>query len=491
MRRFATLSFLLSLAAAAALPAAADDAQASLELKDCRISAGPAFPSLKARCGTLERPLDPSAPDGETIGINVAVVPALDLEPAPDPVVPLAGGPGQGAVQFYSGYAGAFEALRRDRDILLVDQRGTGKSARMDCPTDEELIEGQYSRETTLAYTRECLEALPHDPRFFTTSVAVTDLEAVRAALGLPALNLYGISYGSRVAQHYARRYPESTRTIVLDGVVPPQLPLGPEIALEAERAVDAIFSRCAESPACSEAFPDVADDFAALTARLDARAVDVELADPVTGRPETIRFGRAELAAAIRLLAYHPRSVAMVPLLVSEAADGYFAPLAAQFMMTLEELSDSLAIGMHNAVMCTEDVPFYDSLRMDRQAISATFIGVTQVDALETICSVWPAGPFDAGLREPLDTELPTLLLSGTADPITPPRYANLAAQGLRRAWLLTQPGQGHGQLAVGCMPRIIAEFVANAGLDEVDTSCMQRAFVMPFMLDFTGPAP
>lgn len=489
MRRYTTLSFLLWLTTS--LPVLAVDGSVTLELEDCRISAGTAFPSLKARCGTLERPLDPSAPDGETIGINVAVVPALNLKPEPDPVVPLAGGPGQGAVQFYSAYAGAFEALRRDRDILLVDQRGTGESARMDCPTDEELIEGQFSRETTLRYTRECLEAVPHDPRFFTTSVAVTDLEAVREALGLPALNLYGVSYGSRVAQHYARRYPEATRTIVLDGVVPPQLPLGPEIAIEAQRAVDAIFARCAESRACSDTFPDVADEFESLRDRLDEQPVEVELPNPVTAELDTVTFGRAELAAAIRLLAYHPRSIAMVPLLVSEAAGGNYAPLAAQFMMTLGELSDALAIGMHNSVMCTEDVPFYGSVRIDRQAVEETYIGIAQIDALAAICSVWPAGPFDEGLREPLDTDVPALLLSGTADPITPPRYANLAAQGLRRAWLLTQPGQGHGQLAVGCMPRIISEFVANAGLDEVDTGCMQQAFVMPFMLDFTGPSP
>lgn len=476
--------------ALAALAASCGSAGA-MDLEDCRISAGPAYPSLRARCGTLERPLDPDDPDSATLPIRVAVVPALDLEPEPDPIVPLAGGPGQGAVQFYSAYAQAFEFLRRNRDIVLVDQRGTGESARLDCPYDESLVEGRYSIEDTLAYTRDCLAALPHDPRWFTTSVAVEDLEAVRVALGYPQFNVYGVSYGSRVAQHYARRYPEATRTIVLDGVVPPQLPLGPEIALEAQKALGDIFARCAESPACGERFPDIAATFAELRAKLARRAVTVNVSHPVTGKFIELRFSDAELAAAIRLLAYHPNTIAMIPLLVSEAADGRYAPLAAQFRMTLEELSSAIAIGMHNSVMCTEDTPFYDSLRIDRQAIAATYIGTAQLDALEAICSIWPAGPFDEGLREPLDTDVPALLLSGTADPITPPRYANLAAQGLRRAWLLTLPGQGHGQLAVGCMPRIIAEFVAQAGLEEVDTGCMSRAFVMPFMLDFTGPAP
>lgn len=463
----------------------------AMDLEDCRISAGPAYPSLRARCGTLERPLDPDDPGSATLPVRVAVVPALNLEPEPDPIVPLAGGPGQGAVEFYSAYAHAFETLRRNRDIVLVDQRGTGESARMDCPFDERLVEGRYSIEDTLAYTRDCLDALPYDPRWFTTSVAVEDLEAVRLALGYPAFNVYGVSYGSRVAQHYARRFPAATRSIVLDGVVPPQLPLGPDIALEAQKALDDIFSRCAEDAACSERFPDIAATFAALKVRLAGRPVTVNISHPVTGKFSEVRFGDTELAAAIRLLAYHPRTIAMLPLLVSEAAAGNYAPLAAQFQLTVESLSESLALGMHNAVMCTEDAPFYDSMRIDRQALAATYIGALQLEALEAICSIWPQGPLDDDFRKPLATDIPTLLLSGEADPITPPAYADMAAQGLRRAWLLSQPGQGHGQLAVGCMPRIVEQFVANAGLADVDLSCRERAFVMPFLLDFSGPAP
>ena len=216
----------------------------SLELVDCRISAGPGAPSMKARCGTMIRPLDPSGEEPGDIELRVAVVPALNLTPEPDPIVPIAGGPGQGSVEFYTTYSWAFEDVRRNRDILIVDQRGTGESSRMDCEIDDDLAEGQYSEEQTIEYTNACLKDLPHDPRFFTTSIAVTDLEAVRAALGYTVLNLYGVSYGTRVAQHFARRFPDSTRTVVIDGVVPPQLSLGPEIATESQRAVDNILSR-------------------------------------------------------------------------------------------------------------------------------------------------------------------------------------------------------------------------------------------------------
>ena len=463
----------------------------ALELEECRISAGPSFPGITARCGILKRLENPDDPESPLLDIRVAVVPALNLQPHPDPIVPLAGGPGQGAVQFYSAYAPAFERVRSDRDILLVDQRGTGESARMDCEVDEDLIDGRFSVAATVEYMETCLEALPHDPQFFTTSVAVKDLEAVREALGYPSLNLYGVSYGSRMAQHYARRYPATTRSIVLDGVIPPQLALGPEIAIEAQRAIDNIFARCAADAGCNERFPDLAASFETLKSRLDKKATKVSLAHPVTGRIDTMDFGRDELAGAVRLLAYSPNSIAMLPLLVSEAANGNYQPLAAQFQMTLISMSEALALGMHNAVMCSEDVPFYDDGLVDSAALAASYIGPVQLEALKAICSVWPAGPIDEDFKLPLSTEIPTLLLSGSADPITPPRYADMAARNLKKAWLLTGEHQGHGQIAVGCMPRIIERFVDNAQLETGDADCFRNSFVMPFFLDFSGPQP
>ena len=471
------------------LPALA--AAQSLELADCRVSAGPGYPGIKARCGTLERPENPDDPSSPDITLRVAVVPALNLVPLPDPVVPLAGGPGQGAVQFYSAYAAAFEHARRNRDILLVDQRGTGESSTMDCPVDDEILEGEYSVEETVEFTKACLEQLPHDPAYFTTSVAVTDLEAVRAALGYSALNLYGVSYGTRVAQHYARRYPESTRSIVLDGVVPPQLALGPDIATESQKAVDRILARCAEDEACNARFMNLQESFATLVEQLRDEPVVVDVPHPNTGRFERLSFGIGEFAGAIRLLAYHPRSIALLPLLVHEAANGNFVPLASQYQMTVISLTDMLALGMHNAVMCNEDVPFYDDTTIDYSGLASSYMGTFQLEALRAICSVWPEGPVDAGFKVPLATDIPVLLLSGDADPITPPGYANLAMVDLENARHLIGRNQGHGQVAVGCMPRIVASFIEAADIDAVDSECLGRSFVMPFFLDFSGPGP
>ena len=321
-------------------------AAATLELTDCRISAGPGAPSMKARCATMPRPLDPSGGVAGEIELRVAVVPALNLTPAADPFVPIAGGPGQSSIEFFAAYASAFAGVRRNRDIVLVDQRGTGDSTRLDCAIDDGVVEGQFSVEQTAHYTKECLGSLQHDPRFFTSSIAVGDLEAVREALGYPALNLYGISYGTRVAQHYARRYAASTRSVVLDGVVPPNLSLGPEIATESQRAVDRILGRCEEDAGCRERFPDLRPIFDRVLESLRAEAVEIDVANPTTGRVEALSLGDAEFGVAIRLLAYHPSTIAMMPLLIHEAGNGNFAPLGAQYSLTLTSLTDQIALG-------------------------------------------------------------------------------------------------------------------------------------------------
>lgn len=481
-----TLLFLLL-----ALLAAGAAAAQSLELTDCRISAGPGASSMPARCGTMMRPLDPTGTVAGEIALRIAVVPALNLAPEPDPLVPIAGGPGQGSVQFYTRYYWAFEGVRRNRDILLIDQRGTGESATMDCDFPDDLTDGEYSLELLVELTELCLEQLPYDPRFFTTSIAVGDLEAVREALGYPALNLYGVSYGTRVAQHFARRYPGSTRTLIIDGVVPPQLSLGPEIATESQRAIDNILARCTDDEACNERFPDLAADFARIVAELREQPVNIRIPHPSTGRPEEIEFGDGELAAAIRLLAYHPNSVALLPLLIHEAGKGNYVPLGSQFKMTMIIMMDAMAMGMHNSVVCAEDVPFYDKSSIDYDGLAASYMGSYQLDALEAICSVWPAGPVDDEFKVPLATNLPVLLLSGDSDPITPPRYAELAAIDLENAAHLIGKNQGHGQIGVGCTPQIVAEFIDSKDPTGLDATCLQRSFVMPFFLDFSGPNP
>ena len=405
--------------------------------------------------------------------------------------MPIAGGPGQASTEFYAAFSAAFEGVRRTRDIVLLDQRGTGQSAPMQCAAGEDIIEGRYSREQTIADTRACLATLPYDPRYFTTSVAVQDLEALRQALGYAKFNLYGISYGTRVAQHFLRRYPDSVRSVIIDGVVPPQIALGPGIAIEAQNALDGIFARCAESDDCNGRFPTIRHDFTALRDSLASDPVIVSLPNPLTGAADELLFSASEMSGALRMLSYHPSSVALMPLLIDEAVKRNFLPLAAQVLMIAESMSAALSIGMHNSVVCTEDSPYFAGEDVTRDELEATYIGPLQLESLQAICSVWPKGVLDADFKEPVASDVPVLLLSGEADPITPPAYADLAAVDLGNALHLTGKKQGHGQAPQGCMPTIIGDFVAAASIENLHTDCLDRLFAMPFFLDFSGPAP
>jgi len=220
-------------------------AKPQIALEPCRISDIDGLVSVEARCGRFSVPEDPDSPEGARIELAVAIVPAVATQAKPDPLFLLAGGPGQGAIEGFTPILGAFAGIRRERDLVLVDQRGTGASNRLDCPMPEEaLASGDVSPAEMREMARDCLAKVHGDPQFYTTSIAVRDLDAVRAALGYAEINVFGGSYGTRVAQHYARRYAEHTRTIILDGIVPPDIVLVPQIAIESQRALERVFDR-------------------------------------------------------------------------------------------------------------------------------------------------------------------------------------------------------------------------------------------------------
>ena len=273
----------------------------AFELAPCRIDAGSAFDTAKAQCGIFEIAENPDDPDGTKIGLHVAVVPSLNVEPLNDPLVLLAGGPGQSAIDSYLMMGGAFELVRRDRPILLVDQRGTGRSNPLTCPELEfEDMSADIDLDEARRQTGRCLDELAGDPRFYTTSVAVDDLDAVRAALGYEQLNLWGGSYGSRVALHYLKTYPQHTRSAIIDGVVPADLLLGPAIALDAQVSLDTLFDRCDEDGACSEAFGDLRASFAALRVSVAPMLCK--------GNARTIRIKLSQFPPRIRGTPHAPR---------------------------------------------------------------------------------------------------------------------------------------------------------------------------------------
>ena len=462
------------------------------ELAPCRISDMRGLSSIAARCGKFAVPEDPDAPDGRRIELAVAVVPAIATRARPDPLFLLAGGPGQGAIEAFVPTLGAFADIHRERDLVMVDQRGTGGSNRLDCEMPDDALESDRIAPAELKrLAKECLAKLPGRPEFYTTSIAVRDLDAVRAALGYERINLFGGSYGTRVAQQYARRYPERTRTITLDSIVPPELPLVPSIAIEAQHALERVFARCAADAQCNERFPALAAQFARVQARLRRGPVAVSLPDPVTGEIGAVKVTRNHLVTMTRMLSYSARTASLLPLLIHEAATrGNYGPLAAQAMMANADLARMIAMGMHNSIVCSEDAPAFEGA-VDRSALEKTYIGPVIYDGMKGLCEIWPRGAVDVDFHKRLRSKVPALLLSGEFDPATPPAYGAAAAAGFEQHLHIVIPGQGHGQTGLPCVQRLLRDFVENADVEKLDTACVGNIRPAPFFLSFSGSAP
>ena len=492
MKPLRTLSWLalgLSLTARAVVPASP-----VLALSPCHLEHPARLTSPEAQCGELSVPENPADPSGRQIRLYVARVPAINRRKRPDPLFVLAGGPGMAATTFYATAAFAFERIHRDRDIVLVDQRGTGRSNALNCELDDDVIAEVTGTDAVAQESRRCLQEISAhaDAAFYTTSIAVQDLDRVRAVLGYERINLYGGSYGTRVAQHYARRFPERVRTVILDGVVPPELSLGPDIAVDAENALLRIFARCTRAAECQHHFGDPADDYRKLRAQLKTQSIPVIVPDPTTGEPTKLELTSFHLATVLRLSSYTPQEAAFLPLtLHSASAAGDFKLLAAQFLLASRSVGDVISYGMHNSVVCSEDVPFYDLTRIDRQRIEATYLGAMELDGLRAVCQFWPRGPIDPDFHTALHSAAPALLLSGSDDPVTPPVYAEQARHGFVESLHIELAGFGHGQLVAPCMDRVMAQFLDKGSVRGLDISCTRLAKPFPFFTSVNGPSP
>jgi len=479
---------LLACGLVAVLPAGAADgsrAFGALQLEPCTLAA-PGWPvTVSAQCGTLPVPENRERAGGRTIDLAIAVVPTRSRRPAPDPVLLLAGGPGQSAREAFPVAAAAFAEVLRDRHVVLVDQRGTGGSNPLACPSR---TEGPDPAAVTTPRTEaarelaaQCLESLDADVRQYTTSAAVADLEAVRSALGAGQVNLVGVSYGTRVALEYLRRHPSRIRTAVLDGVLPPTLALGSEHARNLEAALDAQFARCVADAACAARYGDPRSTLVALLERLKRAPERVSYRDPVTHDPREDELSSDTVAGVVRLYAYAPQLAALIPFTLAEAAAGRPGTLMAQARMVETLVGEQIQVGLQLSVSCAEDA---DRLQPDA-ADAQTLLGAGFVEQLLAQCEVWPRGTRPADFDAPLHSDRPVLLLSGEFDPVTPPRYGEEVVRTLPNGRHLVARGQAHGVLGTGCMPQLLGRFVAAADARTLDATCLDRLRHTP---PFTG---
>ncbi|WP_347329507.1 alpha/beta hydrolase [Marinimicrobium locisalis] len=458
-----------------------------LEFRDCALSAR--HHRRYVQCAFLEVPENYAEPEGRRLELLIARLPATAARTTDDPLLAIAGGPGQAASEGFLWLDKAFQDLARQRDIYLVDQRGTGHSHAQTCDLShrEELLLAD-DRESFQELGRECLSQFEGDPRQYVTPVAVRDFERVREALGVAQWNLYSVSYGTRVAQSYMRTHSAAIRTAVLDGVLPAEENFGSQIALHSQAALDALIEQCERDEACGKAYPKLKPALEGLFERLEEAPVKVRYRDISSGNrvEETLRHGH--LVAVVRMALYNSEVLSVLPPILAQAyREEDFAPLAR--LSRRLDVSDDLAMGMHNSVMCSEDVAFIDEV--PTEALQNTYMGAQMVEGLKGLCEVWPKGDVGASYKEPLRSAIPTLLLSGERDPVTPPSYGEQVLEGLENARHITVPHRGHHVGTTGCVPSVIAQFVESAQTDELKTDCLKRLETVPVFLNVNGPSP
>ena len=457
--------------AAGAAAHAAPAASTALALHACRL----AGLDHDAQCGVLKRPLDPARPDGTQIDLHVVVLPALARQKLPDPLFFFAGGPGQSAI----GLAGTIEHLSSRlgarRDLVLIDQRGTGHSAPLQCdvPTPDEALARALDRARQLAGLDACRAALQKLPwgdlRFYTTTLAMADADAVRAALGAERVDLMGVSYGTRAALEYLRAYPQHVRRVVIDGVAPPDMVLPESDDVDAESAMHMLFRDCAAEKACAQAHPALAQSWQALLASLP-KAVDI--ADPVTGQPRHFTMTTEALRSLVHSPLYTPALGAMLPHAIDEAAAGRFGPLVALSSSTGARPTD-ISEGQHFSVICAEDAP-----RMAPASGPASDQGAQGL--YRAVCAHWPRGDVPAAFYTIPTSAVPVLLLSGGLDPVTPPRHAERVAKALGpKARSVIVANNGHNVTAIACMRDAVFHFIdaaTDADALAVDMGCAAK---------------
>lgn len=455
----------------------------SLTLEECVLTS-PAGNQVDARCGTLTVPEDRANPDGRKIELNIAVIPAIKRNPQPDPLFMLAGGPGQAAVEAFPAMIPLIYQIHEDRDIVLVDQRGTGESNPLRCLDPEE--DEDLNDEQVMAKLKACPKTLDADVRFYTTEIAMTDLDEVRAALGYETINLYGASYGTRTALTYLRMFPEHVRTVTLDAVVDPGFVLFVDAAADGQAALNQFFARCEADEACSAEFPKLRSEFDGLLTRLDEASVDITFPHPLTNEPFDLTVTRKLVTNMVYNTLYVPDLVATLPLSIHQAyADENYVPLISQAFLVNAGLYD----GMFYAVACTEDAPLISASEAARQSKGSVF-GDRTVDFVE-VCSAWQKGQVSQEFREPVVSDVPMLILSGDSDPITPPRHAEEVAQSLTNELHLVFTGMGHGNLSSRCSTNLFKSFIESASIVGLDTACVEGIEPPPFFVDFSGPRP
>lgn len=444
----------------------------------CRVQGMP----NELQCGVVQRPLDPARPAGPMIEVHYLVVPAMARNKQLDSVLMLAGGPGQSAIDAAPALMSRLARLNSRRDLVFIDQRGTGRSAPLHCADESRLPVHQIADlAQQLERLRQCSEALaklPYgDMRFFTTTLAMQDFDAVRDQLGVPKWNLIGASYGTRAALEYLRQFAQRVRRTVMDGVAPPDMVLPVSFSADGQAAMDAVLKACEAdtngTTACANQFPHLRQQWRDLLGGLPRQ---VSVNHLVTGKLESFELTRSAVLRLIRAPLYAPALVSGLPAAIDAASRGNFSGLVGLSGVLSTRKVSRLAMGMHFSVMCAEDAP---RIANDGQSVGEDF-GMVEAQMYERVCAFWPRGEVAPAFYTVPTASSPVLVLSGGADPVTPPRHGARVVMAMgEKAQHIVVPEAGHGVMGVGCMRDVVYRFIVaptDATALPQDAGCAAR---------------
>jgi len=454
-------------------------------LHPCTSAEGP----TDAYCGTLTVFEDRTRQAGRQVKLWIVILPAV-RPTAADPLFFLAGGPGQGAAQLARQIRVAFRSVQRTRDIVLVDQRGTGKSNPLNCRSDaNSLREMTESNDSGLDRLKRCLAGYDADVRLYTTNIAMDDLDEVRAYLGYDRINLYGGSYGTRAALVYLRRHGAHVRTMILDGVAPMDMRLPVFTARDAQRALDKLLTDCEADTACKRAFPELPARIRNLLRRLEQEPPTVRIVHPRTGFAEDIRVEARVVASILFSALYSPLTASIVPALVDHAERNEFQSVFA-LGLAGEGTDENMSVGMQLSVLCSEDAVRVTPADM-QEATAGTLFGSHLLGNQLKACEMWPKGQVDSSYYEPVVSDVPALVLSGDLDPVTPPSWGDAVVKSLSKGRHITVPATGHGVIGTACGVKLIQDFLDSASSSSLDASCVSTVKRPPFFVTPAGPDP
>lgn len=447
-----------------------------IAFQPCRTSDG----NTEGLCGKYEVYENRQIQSGRKITLAIMVLPATGDQPSPDPFIPLAGGPGQSAIEAFP-QTGFTSKLRQQRDIVLVDQRGTGGSSMLPCTlrdvSNAQTVVGEFYSLDKLRACRAELEKHA-DLMQYTTSIFADDLDEVRQAMGYDKINVFGGSYGSRAALVYLRRHGDHVRTLTLEAVASPQYRIPITFARTIQSSVDQLIDRCAADPACHKDFPNLRTEFNALLSRLEKAPAHFELPNP---SPQPITLSRGMFVANLRPVLYIPELASQFPYMIHRAYQNDWTLYGSAVLTVTKAIDQILARGMSFSVICAEDAAGLKENDI-RTGTRGTYLGDFQAHLYQQACHEWPQGTIPKDFYAPIHSDVPALIISGALDPATPPETAGQTAHDLKNSRLVVIKEGTHGT-GSPCIDGMMAQFVAQGSLGGLDSSCTDQIHLPPFL--------